>query len=38
LRPLQTPPFSRKLPNRERSLAKMPATLDSGGILKQDRK
>jgi antitoxin (DNA-binding transcriptional repressor) of toxin-antitoxin stability system len=38
LRPLQVPPSGRKLPDRERRLAKLPAALDSGRILEQDRK
>lgn len=37
LRPLTTPPPARKLPDRERRLAELPAALDSGRILEQDR-
>ena len=37
LRPFTTPPSTRKLPDRERRLAKLPAALDSGRILEQDR-
>ena len=37
LRPLATLPSTRKLPDRERRLAKLPAALDSGRILEQDR-
>jgi antitoxin (DNA-binding transcriptional repressor) of toxin-antitoxin stability system len=37
LRPLQTPPSSRRLPNREALLAKLPVALDSGRILEEDR-
>jgi antitoxin (DNA-binding transcriptional repressor) of toxin-antitoxin stability system len=37
LRPLTTPPSTRKLPDRERRLAKLPAALDSGRILEHDR-
>lgn len=37
LRPLQTLPSSRRLPNREALLAKLPQALDSGRILEEDR-
>jgi len=37
LRPLTIPPSTRKLPDRERRLPKLPAALDSGRILEQDR-
>jgi antitoxin (DNA-binding transcriptional repressor) of toxin-antitoxin stability system len=37
LRPLSLPPSTRRLPDREGRLAKMPAALDSGEILVQDR-
>jgi len=37
LRPLQTPPSNRRLPNREALLARMPRALDSGRILEEDR-
>lgn len=37
LRPVQTLPSSRRLPNREALLAKLPVALDSGRILEEDR-
>lgn len=37
LRPLQTLPASRRLPNREARLSKMARALDSGRILEEDR-
>ena len=37
LRPLQNLPASRRLPNREARLAKLPRALDSGRILEEDR-
>ncbi len=37
LRPFQTLPSSRRLPNREARLAKLPVALDSGRILEEDR-
>ena len=37
LRPFQTPPSSRRMPNREARLAKLPVALDSGRILAEDR-
>jgi antitoxin (DNA-binding transcriptional repressor) of toxin-antitoxin stability system len=37
LRPLTIPPSTRKLPDRERRLAMLPAALDSGRILEHDR-
>lgn len=37
LRPLQTRPSRRRLPNREALLVRLPVALDSGKILEQDR-
>ena len=37
LRPLQTSPSRRHLPDRETLLARLPAALDSGRILEEDR-
>jgi len=37
LRPLQVAPSTRRLPNREARLARLPAALDSGRILEEDR-
>ncbi len=38
LRPLRQLPPTRRLPNREALLAKLPLTLDSGKILEEDRR
>jgi len=38
LRPVETPPPTRRLPNREARLAKLPVCMDSGRILEQDRR
>jgi len=37
LKPLSNPGSTRKLPDRERRLAKLPQALDSGRILEHDR-
>jgi len=37
LRPLQAAPSTRRLPNREARFARLPAALDSGRILEEDR-
>ncbi len=37
LRPLQAAPSTRRLPNREARIAALPAALDSGRILEEDR-
>jgi antitoxin (DNA-binding transcriptional repressor) of toxin-antitoxin stability system len=37
LRPLEAAPSTRRLPNREARIALLPAALDSGRILEQDR-
>jgi antitoxin (DNA-binding transcriptional repressor) of toxin-antitoxin stability system len=37
LRPLQVMPSTRRLPNREARIARLPAALDSGHILEEDR-
>ena len=37
LRPVQALPASRRLPNRETLLSKLPPALDSGRILEEDR-
>ncbi len=37
LRPIQTPPPSRKLPNREAFIATLKPGMDSGRILEEDR-
>jgi antitoxin (DNA-binding transcriptional repressor) of toxin-antitoxin stability system len=37
LRPVQLLPSTRRLPNREARLARLPLALDSGRILEQDR-
>jgi antitoxin (DNA-binding transcriptional repressor) of toxin-antitoxin stability system len=37
LKPFEKLPSTRKLPNRERLISKMPRVKDSGGILEEDR-
>ncbi|MEK7407420.1 MAG: type II toxin-antitoxin system prevent-host-death family antitoxin [Acidobacteriota bacterium] len=37
LRPLQGPPPTRRLPNREAALKRLPRAMDSGRILEEDR-
>jgi len=37
LRPLQAAPSTRRLPNREARISRLPAALDSGRILEEDR-
>ena len=37
LRPLETLPPTRRLPNREARISKLPSAIDSGRILEQDR-
>ena len=37
LRPFERLPFTRRLPNRERLISKMPRVKGSGRILKEDR-